>query len=650
MFKFIKKTFLIFFIVMFSGTVHADWWSKGANSQLYTNGGNGLGNSIINVAGCGGCSNSGFPIGGTITNGTTGSLLFIGSTPVLQQNNSKLFWDNTNNFLGIDTNTPVSTLDIAIGTKILSAVNFSGSGLNDLSLSGIYTGVTNISYKVNIAKTSGISTIASSPTAGGTGYTVGDLLTITTGGTGGSVRVSSVNGSGVVLTVATTLSGPTPRSNPGNNYTVGTGKVTTGGTGTGCTINIISVSDFFQFFQNNVGTSLVAITGSSQSMGNGISITFGSTSGHTLNNNWTWIANSTGDINASNSYSLAGYSVLSQDLTVNKNNLLIGYQAGEYVLQNSGSAIQNTFIGVGAGKVVSTGSVNTFIGDNTGAAIINGTNNVAIGHFALGQSLNSSYNTAIGVSAGGGSQNMNYGTFIGYQAGLNNQSDYNTMIGYISGNTHSTGAYNTYLGYESGYNDTTGTRNNYFGASAGYSDPGGASGARNNFHGTSAGDFITTGSDNIFMGDQSGNATTSGNSNLYLGTNAGHNTTIGSNNACLGYKVCDTLISGSNNIGIGYDIDFPSINGSNQLTIGNLIFGTGLDATGTSLASGNVGIGVASPTATLHLRASTTAANTASLKIDPGTVATSPVNGNIESDGTHLYWTDSSNVRHQLDN
>jgi hypothetical protein len=65
---------------------------------------------------------------------------------------------------------------------------------------------------------------------------------------------------------------------------------------------------------------------------------------------------------------------------------------------------------------------------------------------------------------------------------------------------------------------------------------------------------------------------------------------------------------------------------------------------------GQVGIRQSSPTAYLHLPACTAAANTASLKIPAGTVATTPVSGNIESDGTHLYWTDSGGTRRQLDN
>lgn len=65
---------------------------------------------------------------------------------------------------------------------------------------------------------------------------------------------------------------------------------------------------------------------------------------------------------------------------------------------------------------------------------------------------------------------------------------------------------------------------------------------------------------------------------------------------------------------------------------------------------GLVGIGVATPTARLHLPASSAAADLASLKITPGVVATTPVSGNIESDGTHLYWTNSAGTRLQLDN
>ena len=83
-----------------------------------------------------------------------------------------------------------------------------------------------------------------------------------------------------------------------------------------------------------------------------------------------------------------------------------------------------------------------------------------------------------------------------------------------------------------------------------------------------------------------------------------------------------------------YKINFKDSGGNSLMTI---------------LGTGNVGIGTTSPTAVLHLKASTATANTASLKIDAGVVATVAVSGNIESDGTHLYWTSSTPTRYQLD-
>ncbi len=78
-----------------------------------------------------------------------------------------------------------------------------------------------------------IVAVNATPTVAGTGYTVGDVLTITTGGTGGQVTVTSVS-SGAVTAVALTAIG--------SGYTTGTGKITTGGTGTGCTVNITTVA------------------------------------------------------------------------------------------------------------------------------------------------------------------------------------------------------------------------------------------------------------------------------------------------------------------------------------------------------------------------------------------------------------------------
>lgn len=89
--------------------------------------------------------------------------------------------------------------------------------------------------RVRASTTAGaILTIASTPTAGGTGYTLDDILSVTGSPGGATVQVTGVS-LGVVTAVAL-VSGGT------GGYAVGTGKATTGGAGTGCTIEITAIS------------------------------------------------------------------------------------------------------------------------------------------------------------------------------------------------------------------------------------------------------------------------------------------------------------------------------------------------------------------------------------------------------------------------
>lgn len=83
--------------------------------------------------------------------------------------------------------------------------------------------------------TGGITALNSTPTAGGTGYAVGDIFNITTGGTVGKGRVEAVSAGGVVTSVSLYSAGLT--------YTTGSGKATTNvtGTGTGLTVDITTV-------------------------------------------------------------------------------------------------------------------------------------------------------------------------------------------------------------------------------------------------------------------------------------------------------------------------------------------------------------------------------------------------------------------------
>jgi len=67
----------------------------------------------------------------TNTSLTTGSVLFTGAAGLVTQDNANLFWDDTNNRLGIGTATPTGSLDIhSTGTNAF----FNGTGTNNAYL------------------------------------------------------------------------------------------------------------------------------------------------------------------------------------------------------------------------------------------------------------------------------------------------------------------------------------------------------------------------------------------------------------------------------------------------------------------------------------------------------------------------------------
>lgn len=97
------------------------------------------------------------------------------------------------------------------------------------------------SYSVALTLPVGqVATIAADPTAGGTDYDVGDILTITTGGTEAKVKVTAVDDDPTngVVTGLKLIS-------RGSGYTTGTGKVTAAltGEGSGCTVNISAITN-----------------------------------------------------------------------------------------------------------------------------------------------------------------------------------------------------------------------------------------------------------------------------------------------------------------------------------------------------------------------------------------------------------------------
>lgn len=81
----------------------------------------------------------------------------------------------------------------------------------------------------------GVQAVNPVPTVGGTLYTIGDVLTCSVGGVGAQVIVTQIAPGGIVTQIELMHTGTT------TGFTTGTGKATTGGTGTGCTIEITTV-------------------------------------------------------------------------------------------------------------------------------------------------------------------------------------------------------------------------------------------------------------------------------------------------------------------------------------------------------------------------------------------------------------------------
>lgn len=686
--KFLKTILpILIFIGMFSGIAHAEWWSKGANTQLYTNSGNGLGNAIINVAGCNGCAAGGgiTPAEITLTNshiivGTaggvgrdvaltlsgTGGTFSLANTGVLTMPNAdattrglllgadfatfaakenaltfstgltrtvntitsnlstgiaggqsaiggtaasenltlsstsngtkgKLIlgsasaYDEVNDRLGIGLTSPSYNIDVTNSTKTVGSVTFSGAGLNDMTTSGTYTGTRNRAIIVTLDAASAVKTIASAPTSGGTGYTAGDVITITTGGGNATITVNTVNGSGVITALNTAF----PPDTRGSGYSTGAGQATSGGTGTGATVNITAVADTFSVSSNAISQSIgnVIIAASPTSLGFGVSITFAAAIGHTLNNTWSFNETVNGLINSGNSFYNAGVFFGAQ--SVSSSNVYIGNVSGEGNL----SGTLNTFMGVANGQL-NTGSNNTFLGARAGRFSTTAGTSVMVGANAGVNTTTGNQNVFIGSAAGQTNTTGGQNTIVGGNgAGAITTGNANTIIG-NSGAGLSTGSSQITIGYKAiatasnqvvfgGDDGTLGSINNvYFGQ--GVQAPSGIA-AQANVTIQSTGGRID-GSDRIA-------------SNLTLA--AGKSTGAGS--------PASLILSTSTATSTGTTLQTLSerwrISGPNNGNLSN----TGLDGT-----------------AYLHLAAGTATASTAPLKFTSGTLQTTAEVGAVE--------------------
>ena len=294
-------------------------------------------------------------------------------------------------------------------------------------------------------------------------------------------------------------------------------------------------------------------------------------------------------------------------------NFGIGTSSPSYKLDVAGFINTDQYSGYKqAGNTVlyaSTTNFSTAVGASGAAdwmsALTSLSYNTAVGYQSLNTAPTGSanYNTALGALALKLNTAGQHNNAFGMQSLTSNISgNFNVANGSSALRTNITGSNNTAVGYQALYYNGSATSTTAFGANAGL-----GTGAYSNQGGT-------------YLGYQSGySAGTNSDYNTFLGYQSGYGVTTGSNNIWIGTATSSTAIAnlttGSQNILIGNNISLPSATANGQLNIGNIIFGTGITGTGSTVSTGFIGIGTTSPSARLTLWGTDTSANTKVLTI-----------------------------------
>lgn len=273
-----------------------------------------------------------------------------------------------------------------------------------------------------------------------------------------------------------------------------------------------------------------------------------------------------------------------------------------HITQDAGSGANGTSVGTGADNI-GIGS-QTLLSNNTGFA------NIGIGTEALSKNVSGSFNVALGTIAL-----------------ANATGDMNTGLGHGTGYDLTTGGYNTLIGAFAGHRITTAIGNIAIGHNAyATSTLAPATGNNNTLIGNEAGYILSSGSRNVGLGQ----------SVFYSSGGFPTGTTTGNDNVALGYQSARNITTGSNNLAIGSGINVQTGTASNQMNIKNTIFGTGMSGT-LAAPAGNIGINVAAPTNTLHVKA---AADPARLEgLQTGTITGATPDNIVVSNSTGVLKT-----------
>jgi len=190
-------------------------------------------------------------------------------------------------------------------------------------------------------------------------------------------------------------------------------------------------------------------------------------------------------------------------------------------------------LALASANLASAGVNNTHTGDNALNSITTGANNTADGWSAMQNTTTGRRNTAVGSQALKSNVAGNQNTAIGYDALEFNTASDNTALGFAALTLNTSGTLNTASGTSALYHNTTGSSNTATGNQALTLN---TTGANNVANGYQALENNTNGSFNVAIGDGALLNNTTGSGNIGIGEDGGFNLTVGDNNICIGHK------------------------------------------------------------------------------------------------------------------
>lgn len=598
-------------VVGFAGLVSADsnssFWAKQANGELYTNSGSGLGQAIINVAGCNGCGSGG--LSSVLTDGIT------------------IFGDGLNN--------PLSALFSSENKIISGGVAWSGTGyVYDVSsiyyyFDGFNTAgpdqvtmavadPTNNRFDAVVVNESGtISVITGTASANPAFPTIPETQLVI-----GYVLVEAGTTSPTVLQdLIYDENTGTPTEWTTSTYTTGVGSTGTvdfnGNTScyhsTKCidlvtnqrlgarfvrgTAIDLQTFAYVQVWYRNNGTALASTKTPSvrfeDSLGTPIGNTVNLTTyGISRSVVGTWqvavipvsafgsVTNVKGLRAIMTGGTLSSQANWSLDFMLTSGGILPQGSLGPIYLSPSGTLYSN---GAATGATAVADSI--FFGTNAGFQATNAVSSIFLGKNAGYQAVASDHSNFIGEEAGYNATQAQKSNFIGYRAGFQaTNAQTANFFGYESGKDATDATHSNFSGYQSGYGATNAAFSNFFGSSAGKN----AINANNSqFFGYQAGQGATNAANTIAIGYNSALGASSADSSQFIGSESGSNATNAASSVFLGYQTGQGATNAANSIFIGYQ------SGLND-TVDNTSSGTSIligDSTNTGGFKNSIGLG-----------------------------------------------------------